>query len=110
LSCGDLQGVADTHAEPRGRPWIRAQSPRIPPQAVDYELPSSAGSEKVILRIYDVSGRLLRTLVDGQQTPGRYRVLWDGRDGSGRRVPNGICFFRLVAGERAVVTRAVILK
>ena len=52
--------------------------------------------------VFDLSGRLLRVLVDspGQQ-PGGHIVRWDGRDGMRRPVAAGTYYLRLdVAGER----------
>ena len=47
------------------------------------------------LRIYDLSGRLVRTLVDGEQGAGLHTVVWDGRDSSGKKVAGGVYFYRL---------------
>lgn len=46
------------------------------------------------MKIYDISGRLVRTLVDGPQKIGYYREIWDGRDNRGSRVASGIYFLR----------------
>ncbi|HID93250.1 MAG TPA: choice-of-anchor D domain-containing protein, partial [bacterium (Candidatus Stahlbacteria)] len=51
----------------------------------------------ISLKIFDLSGRLVRTLVNEQQKPGYYKVNWDGKDDSGRRVTSGIYFYRLDA-------------
>jgi flagellar hook assembly protein FlgD len=51
----------------------------------------------VSLRIYDVTGRLIRTLVDGPQTPGDKKVVWDARDDRGHEVASGVYFYRLRA-------------
>jgi flagellar hook assembly protein FlgD len=49
----------------------------------------------VRLRIYDVEGRLLRTLIDGTRAQGTAEVWWDGRDDAGRAVAPGVYFVRL---------------
>lgn len=51
----------------------------------------------VTLRIYDVSGRLVRTLVEGPQEAGQKTVTWNGRDDRGRNVASGVYFYRLQA-------------
>ncbi|HTY08789.1 MAG TPA: immune inhibitor A domain-containing protein, partial [Candidatus Edwardsbacteria bacterium] len=51
------------------------------------------------LRLYNVLGQAVRTLVDGYQQPARYAVKWDGRDDGGRPVANGIYFYRLSSGD-----------
>ena len=49
------------------------------------------------LRVYDVSGRLVRTLVDGALAAGDHEVLWRGRDDGGREVASGVYLYRLEA-------------
>jgi hypothetical protein len=51
----------------------------------------------VSLRIYDVSGRLVRVLVEGLRPAGTYAEIWDGRDSLGRDVASGIYFYRFRA-------------
>jgi predicted lipoprotein with Yx(FWY)xxD motif len=52
----------------------------------------------VSLNIYDVSGRLVRMLFEGDRPAGNFTELWDGRDAGGRTVASGIYFYRLTAG------------
>jgi len=52
----------------------------------------------VTLRIVDVRGAVIATLVDEEQEPGRYAVPWTGRNDGGRRVARGSYFYRLEAG------------
>ena len=54
---------------------------------------------RVSLKIYDLTGRLVQTLVDEYQSPGYYKVRWDGRNSLGRKVASGIYFYRLGAGD-----------
>lgn len=57
----------------------------------------------VKVTIYDVLGREVRTLVAGAQAPGSYRVIWDGRNSSGRTVAPGVYLYRLqVKGKSEV--------
>ena len=56
---------------------------------------SLAVSAEVSLKIYDISGRMVRTLMEGRKDSGRYEVLWDGRNEEGRQVSSGIYFCRL---------------
>jgi hypothetical protein len=52
------------------------------------------------LRVYDVSGRLVKTLVSETLDPGSHRVSWDGRDAHGRTLAAGLYLARLVAEGR----------
>jgi hypothetical protein len=72
---------------------------------VRYHVPATA---EVSLKIYDSSGRVVRTLDDGRKPAGSYSATWDGRDKSGEELPSGIYFCRLRAGD-ATATRKMIL-
>jgi hypothetical protein len=55
----------------------------------------------VTLRVYSVTGQLVRTLVDAEPQPvGWHRASWDGTDERGRAVSTGVYFYRISAGER----------
>ncbi len=69
-----------------------------------------AEAGRVRLAIYDVSGRLVRTLVNTRLPAGRYTETWDGRDATGHRVASGIYFYRLQAAQQARTRKAVLLK
>jgi len=62
------------------------------------------------LSIYDVSGRLVRTLVDAGWREGVTREFWDGRDAGGRPVATGVYFCEAVLGQRRETTRLVLLR
>jgi hypothetical protein len=63
---------------------------------------------RVDLSIYDVSGRLVRSLVSGTvQEAGHHSVEWDGRDGAGAATGTGLYFGRLEAGGESAVRRLV---
>ena len=51
------------------------------------------------VRIYDVSGRLVRDVFTGSLTAGVHRSTWDGRDGSGNPVTPGLYFVRAKMGD-----------
>jgi endonuclease I/flagellar hook capping protein FlgD len=70
-----------------------------------YDLPRQG---RVVLRIYDVGGRLVRSLVSGAvQDAGRHAVEWDGRDAAGAALGPGLYFSRLDAGAESAVRRLV---
>jgi len=54
---------------------------------------------RTTLRIHDLTGRVVRTLADGVQKPGRYTLRWNGSDAMGRTLANGVYFVRLNAGD-----------
>jgi hypothetical protein len=66
----------------------------------------------VHIEVYDIRGRLVRTLLDGSREfgIGVHSIVWDGVDDSGNHVSSGIYLTRMVAGEHVSVRRMVLLK
>jgi flagellar hook assembly protein FlgD len=64
----------------------------------------------VSVQIYDVGGRLVRTLVDGVHDPGAYTVTWDGRSNAGTRVALGAYFFKIRSGRFTEIREAVLVR
>lgn len=75
--------------------YQNAPNPFNPTTTISYDVPASGGV--VTLRIYDVTGKLIRTLVDGPQTAGQKAATWNGRDNLNRSAASGIYFYRLTA-------------
>ena len=59
---------------------------------INYQLPEAG---QVQLKIYNVAGQLVRTLVDAEQTVGRHAAVWNGTDERGRAVAAGLYYYRL---------------
>jgi hypothetical protein len=64
----------------------------------------------VHLKVFNVQGRLVRTLLDAARPAGRYTVSWDGRDEAGRAVASGVYFYRITAGKREAERRMIYLR
>ena len=64
----------------------------------------------VSLRIYDVQGRLVRTLVHGHHEAGEDAALWNGADDAGHAAAGGVYFYRLESGERTEARKMVLIK
>ena len=79
-----------------------------PSTTIAFEVPD--GGTHVSLEIYDVSGRLVRTLVDGYEPAGTRTAIWDGRDDAGQPVASGIYFSRMTAPEFSETTKMMLLK
>ncbi|MFQ6091287.1 MAG: FlgD immunoglobulin-like domain containing protein [bacterium] len=62
------------------------------------------------LKIYNVLGQEVRTLVDEVKEPGYHTATWDGRDCFGNDVASGIYFYRLTAGGFTAAERMVLLR
>jgi hypothetical protein len=65
----------------------------------------------VRLQVFDVAGRLVKTLVDGNMTSGyRQRVPWTGLDDGGSQVASGVYFYRLVTADLTATRKMVMLQ
>ncbi len=64
----------------------------------------------VSLKVFNVGGRLVRTLVDERMPAGPHAVRWDGRDEGGRALASGVYFYRLDDGDRAQTRKSVLLR
>ncbi len=62
------------------------------------------------IAIYDVRGRMIRTLVSGNATAGYNEVVWDGRNDSGDRVASGVYLYQLRTGSVVETKKMVMLK
>jgi hypothetical protein len=81
-------------------------NPFNPATTIRYGLP---GAERVTLKIYNLLGAEVATLVDNEQKPAGYHaVVWDAQDGAGRNVTSGVYFIRMRAGN-FVQTRKTLL-
>jgi hypothetical protein len=67
-----------------------------------------AGPSRIQLRIHDVAGRIVTRLVDESRAGGRQVATWDGRDGAGRPVANGVYFVELTAGDTKARERLIV--
>jgi len=83
-------------------------NPFNPMTVISYDVPANGGH--VTVRIYDVNGRAVITLVDGIEEPGRNSVTWDGRDASGADASAGVYFYRLEAPGYEKTLKMVLIK
>jgi flagellar hook assembly protein FlgD len=69
-----------------------------------------AVSKEVELKIFNLLGQEVRTLVNKRQAAGYHSAVWDGRDDAGNPVASGIYLYRIQAGEFVNVRKMVLLK
>lgn len=83
-------------------------NPFNPSTTIRFSLPQT---EKVKLEVYDIQGRLVKSLVDYElYQPGNYEVTWDGSDNNGSRVASGIYFTKMQAGKFAQTRKMNLVK
>jgi len=74
---------------------------------IAYTLPADSD---VLLQVFNVAGKVVRTLVDGPQPAGKWNVAWDGKDEDAHPVSNGVYFYRLKTGSKTIEKRMVLLE
>ncbi|MBK7046999.1 MAG: hypothetical protein IPH48_10905 [bacterium] len=96
-----------TGVEPESTPIVFALHPSTPnpfnPRTtIKFDLPVAG---HVRLAVFDVAGRLVRTLVDESLLRGNHEAVWDGRDSSGREAGSGSYLARLEFGGSVETVR-----
>jgi hypothetical protein len=82
-------------------------NPFNPSTRVPFEL---EGRGHVFIQVFDVNGRLTRTLLNEVKSAGKQEVVWDGRNGAGEAVSSGVYFIKMKAGRFSAVQKAVMVK
>lgn len=77
-------------------------NPFNPLTTLRFDIPVEGG---VRLAVYDVAGRLIRTLLDVDLPAGSHQAVWDGKDAAGRGMPSGSYFARLSASGKVETVR-----
>jgi len=83
---------------------LRGQNPG-PGSRLEFTVPAAA---RVTLKLYDLQGRAVRTLVDQNAAAGTFVAQWDGLDDAGARMGRGVYFARLVAGGQVTEKKLVL--
>ena len=85
-------------------------NPFNPSTTINYNVDASG---MVALKIYDIMGRLVRTLVDGHRSSGNlggYSVVWDGKDSQGQQVSAGLYIYSLQTPGGNMTKKMVLMK
>jgi hypothetical protein len=82
-------------------------NPFNPGTAMNYQI---ARASDVTIKVYDMMGKEVRTLVSGKKSAGAYSVAWNGTDSRGQRVPSGIYFCRMTAGGTTQIQKMTLIK
>jgi len=88
-------------------------NPFNPSTTIKFTLPSPRDGGAALptnLKIYNVLGEVVRTLVDEPMAPGVHHEVWDGTDDQGSRVASGIYFYRLRSGDFVQTKKMVLMK
>jgi len=82
-------------------------NPFNPSTTIRYDLSTTS---KVVLKIFNLRGQAIQTLVDREQQAGTYSIHWDGKDSHGQKVSSGIYIYRLQTGSQTQSRKMLVLK
>jgi hypothetical protein len=85
-------------------------NPFNPVTSIQYTVDGRQTPIHTTLKIYDILGRLTRTLVDEPETGGFHEITWDGKDDNGKEAVSGIYFYRLTAGDFSETKKMLLLR
>jgi hypothetical protein len=106
---GEMTGVENTDAILPDRLTLNQNYPNPfnPQTTMAFGLPQKS---IVRLDIYDLLGRKIARIVDGELDAGQHSITWDGRDSDGNSVSSGIYFYRLVTDYGVKQAKMTLLK
>ena len=82
-------------------------NPFNPTTSFDY---SVSRQSFVSIKIYDLLGQEVRTLVSDEKSVGVHKAEWDGKDNVGREVPSGMYLYQMIAGNFSETKKMMLLK
>ncbi|MFQ5638543.1 MAG: DNRLRE domain-containing protein [bacterium] len=95
-------GLVDEYALEQNYP-----NPFNPVTEIRFQIPEAS---QVVLRIFNILGKEVRTLIHTQYVPGLHRIIWDGKDNQGKAVPSGVYFYQLQAGSFSQVKKMGLIR
>ena len=108
-SGGTAAGVEPGHAVAGDIQLAQSRpNPSAGPALIRFTLPADA--TRATLAIYDLSGRRVRTLVDGARPAGVHEARWDGLADGGSRARAGVYFYRLTVGARSATRKLALMR
>ncbi|HSW54030.1 MAG TPA: FG-GAP-like repeat-containing protein, partial [Ignavibacteriaceae bacterium] len=69
-----------------------------------------SGSIAVTLKVYDILGKEIKTLLQEELSPGNYTVSWEARDSNGQLLPSGVYLIQLNAGNYTKTLKALLMR
>ncbi|MGB2990628.1 MAG: T9SS type A sorting domain-containing protein, partial [Candidatus Zixiibacteriota bacterium] len=85
-------------------------NPFNPTTSIQFSVPGGGNPAHTTLRIYNVLGRKVRTLVDELRNPGNHRSVWDGKDDKAGDVSSGIYFYVLEVDDFRETKKMTLMK
>jgi hypothetical protein len=82
-------------------------NPFNPTTTIRYTIPAQS---KVVIKVYNMLGQQVRTIVNENKPAGRYQIVWDGKNEFGNAVASGIYLYRLQAGSVVKARKMLLIK
>ena len=82
-------------------------NPFNPTTTIIFDIPVTS---QATIKVYDIQGGYIKTLVNTHYSAGSHRVVWDGTNSSGMKINSGVYFYVLNTGETRIVKKMQLLK
>ncbi|HRJ86575.1 MAG TPA: T9SS type A sorting domain-containing protein, partial [Ignavibacteria bacterium] len=105
--CSKVIGITqiNTYIPEKFRLYQNYPNPFNPVTTIRFDLPASSSSSMVKLIVYDITGREIAILYNGEYKAGQFETLWDASN-----LPSGVYYYRLTDGNFNDVKKMVIVK
>ena len=107
LDISGLLGVDDINTPDVFALHNNYPNPFNPITNITYDIPEVAD---VVLEIFNMSGQKVRTLINDQQEPGRYKIVWNATNDTGQSLASGMYVYRIKAGDFVSVKKLILMK
>ncbi len=107
LIAGNMAGTDDREAALSLQLSPASPNPFTSQTAISFVLPTSSS---VLLGVYDMSGRLVRSLVSDNLAAGAHNLNWDGRDDNATDLPGGVYFYKLTTSGKQLSRKVMVLR
>ena len=86
---------------------VNYPNPFNPETTIAFGVPTAGMTS---LKVYNMKGQVVRTLVNGQMAAGNHSVVWNGTDDNGMAVSSGVYFYKFATGGKTVTNKMVLTK
>jgi VWFA-related protein len=87
--------------------WQNYPNPFNPATKIRYDLPEKS---RIVVRVFDVAGRVVRTLKNEMTKAGSYEANWDGRDDKGLEAASGVYLFKIETEKFTAVRKGILMR
>lgn len=102
-------GPAGVESDPLQNANFKVQNVklRVYGSTIEYSIPQGGNTS---LKVYNLLGQEVNTLIRENKTAGSYKINWDGRDQSGRRVSSGVYLVHLKSGTQSATAKMLVVR